>query len=297
MDLSIIILNWNTPKATINCIKSIFKYIKDIKHEIIVADNASTDNSVNQIKKTLIHRHPDHPQGGEGSPRNRQKQQRDSSASPQNDVKIQLIQNSSNFGFAKGNNIASKKAKGDYLLFLNSDMKLVDSSIVNMLQFLQKSPKVGAIGPQFLNPNKTPQASVFPKQSILNAFKEFWLGQKYAFTKNIPKDTTPSSVYAISGGAFLISKKLFDQLGKWNEKYFMYFEDLDLCRRIHKSVKQVYCYPQCKVIHYHGLSGKSLSNSENQWRRLIPSSKIYHGLLKHYLLTLIIWLSSKCHKK
>ncbi|MBU1129688.1 glycosyltransferase [Patescibacteria group bacterium] len=284
MDLSIIILNWNTPKATVNCIKSILKYLptnsqkKDpqrcMKHEIIVADNASTDNSIKLFKKF-----------------------KKNFGSPTGGCDLEFVFLLKNHGFSKGNNLASKKAKGDYLLFLNSDMKLIDNSIVNMLSFLQKNPKIGAIGPQFLNPNKSPQASVFPKQSILNAFKQFWFKQPNKFTKYIPKNTSPSSVYAISGGAFLISKKLFNRVGKWNEKYFMYFEDLDLCRRIHQTTKQLYYYPQSKVIHYHGLSGKNLVNSKNQWKRLIPSSKIYHGLLKHYLLTLIIWLSLKCQKK
>ena len=74
---------------------------------------------------------------------------------------------------------------------------------------------------------------------------------------------------------------------------FFYFEDMDLCRKVNQVGKDVFFYPKCQIIHRHGASGTKLADSQNQWRRLIPSSKIYHGQFKHYFIFLIIWTSQK----
>jgi GT2 family glycosyltransferase len=134
---------------------------------------------------------------------------------------------------------------------------------------------------------------VFPPQTVLNAFKEYWLNQKDAYSKYFPKNLSPQTVWSISGGAILIRKKLFNQIGGWDERYYFYYEDLELCRQIRKLNLNIVYYPKMKVIHRHGASGTNLADDSNQWRRLIPSSKIYHGLLNHYLITLILWLSQK----
>lgn len=258
--ISIIIVTWNTALITKKCISSIFKYIPKKVFEIILVDNGSTDSTQLEFfqKKDIIY-----------------------------------IRNKENLGFSKANNIGAKIAHGKYLLFLNSDMLLTDSSLLSMFEYYQNNIDIGTIGPKYLNYDLTPQASVFPPQTIINAYKEYWLKQKNCFSKYIPKQNNPTSVWSISGGALLIKKELFFGIGGWDEKYFFYFEDLDLCRTIRlKKLKIVY-YPQCKIIHYHGLSGSKLIDSSNQWRRLIPSSIIYHGRIKHYILTCILWLGQK----
>lgn len=252
--LSIIIPTWNTADITQKCIQTIEKHLKSINPQIIVVDNASSDNTI----KLLSHLKT-----------------------------LKIIRNSKNFGFAKACNIGAKKAVGDYLLFLNSDMELPDDSLINMLKFLHQNPQIGAIGPQFLNPDKTVQKSVFPPQTIINAIKEFWFGQK-TYSKYNPETKKPSAVWAISGGALMIKKTTFEKIKGWNEKYFFYFEDIDLCRKLHRLDKSVYYHPQVRLIHRHGASGKTLADPDNQWRRLIPSAKKYHGLLTYYLLTFII---------
>ena len=257
--LSIIIPTWNTADITLNCINSIQKYLPKTFFEIIVIDNASADNTSDLFSKNK---------------------------------NIIYVRNSENLGFSKACNIGVKYAKSDYLLFLNSDMELVDSSIVDMLSFFQKNSNCGLVGPQFLNPDKSVQGSVFPPQTSLNAFREFWLNQK-SYSKYFPAGDNPLSVWAISGGAVLIKKELFEKIGGWNEKYFMYYEDLDLCRQIRKSNLKIYYYPKCKLIHRHGASGANLANSDNQWRRLIPSSILYHGYFNHKLINFIIWSGQK----
>ncbi len=262
--LSVIILTWNTAQITKKCVLSVIKHLKNVDYEIILVDNNSTDNTISVIKQIK-------------------------------DPRIKIIKNTANLGFSKGNNIGASKAKGEFLFFLNSDMVLIDNSINLMLEFLSNHPNIGAIGPQFLHPDSSPQASVFPPQTPLNAFKEFFLN-KPRYSKYLPNTASPSPVWAISGGALLIKKTLFSKINGWNEKYFFYFEDLDICRRLRKMDKLIFYFPKTQVIHYHGISGKNITSSENQWRRLIPSSIIYHGFLGHYLINSIIWSGQKFKK-
>ena len=180
--LSIIIPTWNTADITLKCVSTIFKFLPKDYFEIIIVDNGSVDDTVLKIKK-FIH-----------------------------SLKIKNFKlkiNQSNLGFSKANNIGAKIAVGDYLLFLNSDMELIDSSLIKMIDYLKLNPKVGLIGPQFLNPNLTIQGSVLPPQTPLNALKEYWLGIKGSYAKYYLKNT--SSVNSISGGSVLISKNIFNR--------------------------------------------------------------------------------------
>jgi GT2 family glycosyltransferase len=166
-------------------------------------------------------------------------------------------------------------------------MQLIDDSLVDMYTFFIRQPHIAAIGPMFLNPDRTPQPSVFPPQTLTNAFKEYWLNLP-AFSKYLPPSSKPQPVYCISGGAFLIKRSDFESAGRWDEKYFFYYEDLDLCRRLYNLKRQIYFYPSCQIIHHHGLSGQKLASPQTQWKRLIPGSIIFHGHFIHYLLFAII---------
>jgi GT2 family glycosyltransferase len=258
MELSIIIVTWNTAKITQKCVQTINKFLDN--PEIILVDNGSTDNTIKLLSQ---------------------------------EKNIKIIKNNSNLGFSKANNIGLKKASNEYIIFMNSDMELIDNSVNNLLNYFKDKENIGIIGPKFLNPDFTPQASVFPRQTALNAFKEFWLNQKNSYSKYIPKTNNPVKVWSVSGGFILTRKSFFKSIGAWNEKYFFYFEDMDLCRKINKVGKNVIFYPQCQIIHRHGASGAQLADSSNQWKRLIPSSKIYHGKINHYFIFLIIWTSQK----
>jgi GT2 family glycosyltransferase len=122
------------------------------------------------------------------------------------------------------------------------------------------------------------------------------LGKKGAFELFVPKGDKPVEVDAVVGASFLITPMARKKVGLLDERYFMYFEDLDYCRRVNKLGLKVYYLPSAKIIHYHGASGKKIVKPAFQWKRLIPSSKIYHGALTHYLINFIIWLGQKIKK-
>lgn len=260
-DLSIIIVTWNTAQITQKCVQTINKFLDN--PEIIIVDNGSEDDTVEILSK---------------------------------ERNVKIVRNTTNLGFSKANNIGLQHVTKEYVLFMNSDIELIDDSINDLLSYFRDKNNIGIIGPKFLNPDLTVQASVFPKQSALNAFKEFYLNQKNSYSKYIPKTEDPIKVWAISGGCILTRKSFFKSIGGWNEKYFFYFEDLDLCRKINKIGKDVVYFPKCQIIHRHGASGAKLADSSNQWRRLIPGSKMYHGLFKHYLINSILWSGQKKSK-
>jgi len=261
MNLSIIIVTWNTAQITLKCVQTINNFLDN--PEIIIVDNGSEDNTVELLSK---------------------------------EKNVKIIKNGENLGFSKANNIGLHYASHEFILFMNSDIELIDDSINDLFEYFKDNENIGIIGPKFLNPDLTPQASVFPKQSALNAFKEFYLNQKNSYSKYIPKTEKPIKVWAISGGCILTRKSFFESIGGWNEKYFFYFEDMDLCRQINKIGKDVVFFPQCQIIHRHGASGANLADSNNQWRRLIPGSKMYHGLFQHYLINSILWSGQKKSK-
>lgn len=256
MVLSVVVVNYNTKNLLRRCLKSI------INHEIIVVDNGSTDNSVGMIRKEFPL------------------------------VKIKV--NKKNLGFAFAVNQGIKVAKRDYILLLNSDIEVKRDALKTLLKFSQKHQKIGVVGGRLLNTDSTIQGSCFHQLTILNAIREFWLGQKGAFEKYVPKTEEPIEVEAVVGACMLIPRKVIKEVGCFDERYFMYFEDLDYCRRVRKAGFKIYYLPKAKFIHFHGASGREISEQTRRW--LVESSKIYHGKIKYYLLTFIIRLGQKWQK-
>lgn len=264
--LSVIIVNWNTKELLKECFNSL---IADIKHqkkdkeiEIVVVDNGSTDGSVEEIenfKFKIANLHS----------------------------KFKIVLNKSNLGFAKAVNQGIRQTKGEVILLLNSDTKVKLDALGKLLEF-EKKVRPAIIGLRMLNPDGTIQGSVFNLPTVKRAVEEFWLGRKNTFLKYAPLREEPMEVEAVSGGAMAISRQVIEKIGLFDERYFMYFEDLDYCKRALKAGFKIWYLPTAQVIHHHGASGRTLTSPENQWRRLIPSSKIYHGNLKHWLITQII---------
>jgi GT2 family glycosyltransferase len=213
---------------------------------------------------------------------------------PEAPYEIIVIDNSQdNVGFAAGNNKGIKKAKGKYILLLNSDTLVKEGSINKLLEFAEKHRDAGAVVPKLLNPDGSAQPSVFKFPTIWRAVRQYWFGEKGLLEKYVPdKEVVEMAVMA----AFLITPACLKKVGLLNEKYFMYFEDFDYARRIKKADLKIYYLSDSEVVHHHGASGKDIADIKNQWRRLIPSSKIYHGLIGHYLINSIIYLGQKWQK-
>ncbi|MGB9911230.1 MAG: glycosyltransferase family 2 protein [Microgenomates group bacterium] len=263
MDLSIIIVSFNVGKLLKECIESILKNKNELSYEIIIVDNASTDNSVKIVKKLGV-------------------------------KELRVIENKKNLGFAKAVNQGIKKARGDYILLLNPDTKVKPGSLKNLLSFAKSHPDVGVIGAKLINPDGSIQSSVYHFPSLWRAFKEFWLGEKGAYEKYTPLGEKPLEVDAVTGAVMLISRKTIKKIGLFDERYFMYFEDLDYCRRVKKAGLKIYYLPTVKILHHHGQSAKKVGDQARKW--LVKSSKIYNGIIKYWLLTFIIWSGQKWRK-
>lgn len=261
MKLSIIIGNYNTYYLTLRCIESIQKNKPKFLFEVIVIDDASPDGSGSKLK--LLEKNFDN---------------------------LKVILNTKNSGYVRTNNTGLKNSKGEYKLLLNSDTLIHPNSIDKLIEFAEKNPSAGVVGSKLVNKDGSLQGSCYNFPTLFNVIN---------YKKFVPKNNTPIVVDAVVGAVFLITPKAYELIGNLNEKYISYFEDLDYCREVKRKELKVYYLPESVVTHYHGESFKqltdptSLSDSDNQWKRLIPSSIAYHGLFKHYILYIISW----CYQK
>lgn len=262
--LSIIIVSYNTQKLTLDAISSVYQEGSNFSKQIIVEDNNSQDGSVEALRH-LANEHEN----------------------------FLLIENKENLGFAKANNQGIKKAEGEYILLLNSDTVVKKGALGKLMNFAQETPDAGVVGARLLNKDGSIQEGCYHFPTIGRAISEYWLGKKGHFDKFAPKGDSPVTVDALVGAAFLITPQALKKVGTLDERYFFYFEDIDYCRRVWKAGLKVYYYPGSLIVHLLGASGKKIADPANQWKRLIPSSKIYHGTIKHYLLTIILWLGQK----
>src|SRR3989344_6611416 len=194
---------------------------------------------------------------------------------------VKVVANFNNIGFPKAINIGLRQSRGDYILLLNPDTRIPKDFFVKALDFARSHPDMGVMGPKFTDPDGTSQGSVFPEPSI------FKISQKY----------TPSSVSivnAISGACMLLPRSTVVKIGNFTEDVFMYYEDLDYCRRVRKAGLKVYFNSDITIIHEHG---KSSSQTPDAQKYLWQSSLWYNGSLKHYLMWLISLTGQKIFPK
>lgn len=247
IDLSIIILNYNTKKLLRQCLESLVLSIKNqaLKIEIIVVDNGSTDESAEMVKKTIIHN---------------------------TKYNMHLIENQNNLGYAKGNNVGLKEAGGEYVLFLNSDTEIFSGALEKAIDFMKKNPNVGALTPKTLlvsgkiDPDchrgfPTPWASITYLLGLEKLFpKSRFFGQYHKFYLNLEKNHEIDS----GAGAFMmIRREIIENVGKWDESYFFYGEDLDYYYRIKQAGYKVMFYAKPLLSHYKGASSGLRKESKN----------------------------------
>ena len=228
MDVSIIIVNYNTSKLLDDCISSLIGNTTKVIFEIIVVDNASTDDSVALMKL----KYPS----------------------------INLIESKVNLGFGKGNNLGASIANGKYLFLLNTDTLMVNNAVKILFNFMERrtSQEIGACGANLFNLDLTPNFSYSLNYPSLKNIISYRLGLTFFGEKdNFNSSKTIKEVAIIIGADFFVRKKVFDLLGGFDPSFFMYVEDGDLCYRINKLNYKLVSVPEAEIIH---LQGKSSSN-------------------------------------
>lgn len=221
VELSVIIVNYNGQKFFKECLDSLYEKLAGIVFEIIVLDNNSSDGSCAYIKSDF--------------------------------PKVILIESSTNHGFGKGNNEAVRHAKGDYLLLINNDTIVVDE-LKPVLDYLKLDKNVGVVGINMLNGagNYLPAAGNFPNVSNLFQMKKFLEISEEFKTAKFSK--TSYEVDWLGGSFLMMPKAIYDRIGGFDEDYFMYVEDVDLCKKIADSGYKRIFLPQYSYIHFVGFS-------------------------------------------
>ncbi|MDD5290058.1 MAG: glycosyltransferase family 2 protein [Patescibacteria group bacterium] len=242
MLLSIIILNYKTANLAKHCLKNILALNLNFPYEIIVVDNNSHDKMEQILKERF---------GAE-----------------LHNGQIKFLPLRHNRGMGAGNNAGATIAAGQYLLILNPDVVVTENSIENLVDFLEKNEKVGIVAPKFFYPNKNYQPSRyrFPKIYI-PAFVRTGLGDlkfgKEKIKKYFMEDVVlegPHQIDWVRGAAMLIRKNNFQEIGGFDERFFMYLEDTDLCRRFWQKGFEVWYLPEAEMIHYY-----ARTSQKNKW--------------------------------
>ena len=241
VDLSIIIVNYNVKVFLQNLLDSINKASANLQTEIIIVDNASDDGSVEFLRE----KYPS----------------------------VKLIINKTNLGFGKANNLALREAKGKFILLLNPDTIVAEDTFIKIIEFFNQTPEAGLAGCKILNPDGTLQlpcrrsfpgpwtsftkvtglSTLFPKSKIFARYNLTYLDENESY-----------EVDAISGSFMMMKKEVYDKVGGFDEQFFMYGEDLDLCYRIQKAGYKVYYVHSTQIIHYKGESTKRSSMDETK---------------------------------
>jgi GT2 family glycosyltransferase len=218
MNVSIIVVHYNTPELLEECLDSIYVFKSSISFEIIVVDNASEKKF---DKKRFINKY----------------------------TNISFIFNKENVGFAKANNQGASQATGEYLFLLNSDTVLISDVLSPLADFYDKTKDIGILGPRLLNQNR----SIQYYGSVLGRYK--YQGEK------------PRVVDFLSGAAMFLKRDLYLQVGGFDENYFFYNEDLDLCKTLTRKGYTNYYHPLITLVHLGGGSTFSAKSLKKQaWK-------------------------------
>lgn len=230
MDVSVIIVNWNTRELLKDCLSSVYEQAGDVELEVIVVDNASTDSSVEMIKNDF-----------EG---------------------VNLIENAENRGFAAANNQGIAVSKGRYVLLLNSDTVVLDNAIAKTVSFADALPRAAVTGCRVLNPDGTLQPTCFMFPSVLNMLlSSTYVYKLYPSSRFFGRERMTwwdrndvRQVDVVTGCFMLVRREAIDEVGVMDERFFMYAEETDWCYRFKKAGWDVVFTPAAQIIHLGGQS-------------------------------------------
>jgi GT2 family glycosyltransferase len=263
--VSIVILQYNNPQLTVQCIESLKEHCT-IPHEIILVDNDSDDPKARNLGKKL--------RG------------------------IRFVQNETNEGFSKGNNTGAAIAEGSILLFLNNDTIAEEDFITPILKVFGGDPSIGIVGPRLLNRDRTLQLSAGKLPSIMNEMKDRAFYRSYEAGKPLTVRraktlySAPREVKWVTGAALFIRRVLFKKLGGFDEGFFMFFEDKDLCHRARLSGAKVLYTPDASLVHLRGASANSATNNVYRTSQVRYYEK-HRGQIEQFLLKGYLRLAKK----
>lgn len=233
MDISICIVNWNVKALLRQCLESIPAGVRGLTYEVIVVDNASTDGSA-----ALAHEFP----------------------------YVRWVQNRENVGFTRANNQALALSRGRYICFLNPDTVVHPDALTTLVRYMDAHPDVGITGPQLRYPDGSLQPSRYRFPSPLTALMEStplaWVWPTNPWNRRYHcEDCPPDRVHDVdwlNGACLVVRREVIEQVGAFDEQFFMYSEELDLCRRAKDAGWRVVYVPQAQVLHYEGKSSEQV---------------------------------------
>ncbi|MBW2056322.1 MAG: glycosyltransferase family 2 protein [Deltaproteobacteria bacterium] len=223
MELSVIIVNWNTRDLVLECLRSLYRDTSGLSTEVLVVDNGSCDGSAESIRAAF--------------------------------PGVILIENSRNLGFARAGNQGLARSRGRYILFLNTDGLVQEGAVRLLLDFMEATPRAAIVGPQLLNPDGSKQNSFdnFPtliseglNKSLLRLlFPARYPSKRLSFS-------SPVEVESAIGACLMVRRDAIDDVGPMDEDYFFFMEETDWCFRMRQRGWKVYLVPQARVIHLQG---------------------------------------------
>jgi GT2 family glycosyltransferase len=272
MDLSILIISYNTRDLTLACVDSVYAETRSVEFEVLLLDNASTDGSAEAVAE----RYP----------------------------QVRLIRSLNNLGFARGNNLAAREARGEFLLLLNSDTVILRGAVDKVMAFAKTNPDAAIVGGRTFfadgslnrtscHGRPTPWSMLCMGVGLTSFFRCSYLFDPESLGSW--KRDTVRDVDAVTGCFFLIRRTLWEELGGFDERFFMYGEETDLCLRAWKAGSRCVICPDATLIHYGGKSERTRADKmiklfraktqlfEKHWR---PGARWFGGaMLRMWALT------------
>jgi hypothetical protein len=234
MDVSVIIVNWNTCDILRECLLSIYKQTEIVDFEVVVVDNGSTDGSAEMVKEEF--------------------------------QSVILMENSHNKGFAAANNQGITVAKGRYVLLLNSDTIILNNAIAKTVAFADAHPEAAVVGCRVLNPDRTLQQTCFMFPSILNLFlSSLYLYKLFPNSRFFGRErmgwwkrNDVREVDVVTGCFMLVRREAIEQVGMMDERFFVYGEETDLCFRLKQAGWKIIFTPDAEIVHLGGASSSQM---------------------------------------